>query len=73
MRAVEISSIESGLFIAFGCCIFLLHSMHIALVFVITVYLVSVAGIGLDPLQLNLCISPVFFLSVFGVISVPAE
>ena len=35
--------------------------MHIALVFVITVYLVSVAGIGLDPLQLNLCISPVPF------------
>ena len=39
--------------------------MHIALVFVITVYLVSVAGIGSDPLQLNLCISPVPFS--FGV------
>ena len=51
--------------IAFGCCICLLHSMHIALVFVITVYLVSVAGIGSDPLQLNLCISPVPFS--FGV------
>ena len=39
--------------------------MHIALVFVITVYLVSVAGIGSDPLQLNLCVSPVPFS--FGV------
>ena len=47
--------------------------MHVALVFVITVYLVSVAGIGSDLLQLNLCISPVPFLLVFGVISVPAE
>ena len=39
--------------------------MHIALVFVLTVYLVSVAGIGSDLLQLNLCISPVPFS--FGV------
>ena len=39
--------------------------MHIALVFVVTVYLVSVAGIGSDPLQLNLCISLVPFS--FGV------
>ena len=31
--------------------------MHIALVFVITIYLVSVAGIGSDQQQLNLCIS----------------
>ena len=45
--------------------------MHIALVFVLTVYLVSVAGIGSDPLQLNLCIPLV--LSVFGVTSVLAE
>ena len=39
--------------------------MQIALVFVLTVYLVSVAGIGSDPLQLNLCISLVPFS--FGV------
>ena len=65
MRAVEIGSLRSDLFIAFGCCICLLHSMHIALVFVLTVYLVSVAGIGSDSLQLNLCISPVPFS--FGV------
>ena len=58
---LEIGSIESGLMIAFGFCICLLHSMHIALVSMITVYLVSVAGIGSDPLQLNLCISPVPF------------
>ena len=47
--------------------------MHIALVFVLTVYLVSVGGIGSDPLQLNLYISLVPFLPVFGVNSVPAE
>ena len=72
-KPVEIDIIEFGLMLAFGCCICLLHSMHIALVFVLTVYPVSVAGIGSDPLQLNLCISPVPFLSVFGVNSVPAE
>ena len=31
-KPVEIGSLKSVLFIAFGCCICLLHSMHIALV-----------------------------------------
>ena len=52
----ENGSLNPSWFVALDCCICLLHSMHIALVFVITVYLVSVAGIGSDPLQLNLCI-----------------
>ena len=39
--------------------------MHIALLFVLTVYLVSVVGIGSDPLQLSPCISLVFFSCLF--------
>ena len=34
LKPVEIGSLKFGLFIAFGCCICLLHNMHIALLFV---------------------------------------
>ena len=70
---LESGSIDPSWFVALDCCICLSHSMHIDYYLLLTIYLVSVADIGSDPLQLNLCISPVPFLSVFGVNSVPAE